>query len=148
MLDGRGDTSDPDPVNRVSAKVQTVVARAAPADLGRIKTSDGQTALSLLIGARGSENSHIEEGRRYRDASPAAFVTADDPPTLLIHGDADETVPFEQAGLMEASLTAVRVPSSVIRVPGGGHGPTFPGAQNPPDYLGAMVGWFDKHLKK
>ena len=148
MLEGIGDTSDPDPINRVSAKVQVVVARAAPADLGRINTSDGQAALSLLMGARGSENTHTEEGRRYREASPLAFVTADDPPTLLLHGDADETVPFEQAGFLEASLTAVRVPSSVIRVPGGGHGPSFPGARNPPDYLGAMVGWFDKYLKK
>ena len=31
-------------------------------------------------------------------------------------------------------------------VPGAGHGPTFPGAENPPDCIGAMVAWFDRHL--
>ena len=28
-----------------------------------------------------------------------------------------------------------------------GHGPKFPGAVNPPDYLSAMVRWFNKHLR-
>ena len=36
VLDGDGNPDDPDPVNRVSAKVQTVVARAAPADMARL----------------------------------------------------------------------------------------------------------------
>jgi acetyl esterase/lipase len=148
MLDGRGDASDPDPVNRASAKVQTVVARAAPADLSRVQTANGRAALSLLMGAQNVEDAHTEEGRRYRDASPVSFVSADDPPTLLLHGDADETIPFEQAGLMQSALGAAGVPSNVIRVPEGRHGPTFPGARTPPDYIGAMVAWFDRHLKK
>ena len=29
---------------------------------------------------------------------------------------------------------------------GAGHGPTFPGAKNPPDFIGEMVAWFDKYL--
>jgi hypothetical protein len=32
-------------------------------------------------------------------------------------------------------------------IPGAGHGPSFPGAVNPPDYLGATVSWFDEHLR-
>ena len=33
VMDGQGDQNDSDPVNRESAKVQCVVARAAPTDL-------------------------------------------------------------------------------------------------------------------
>lgn len=147
MLDGQGEPSDPDPVNRVSAKVQTVVARAAPADLGRIDT-EVKTRLALLMGAVPSQDAKSIDGRLYWNASPINFITSDDPPVLLLHGDADENVPFEQAGLMSESLKAVGVASAVIRVPGGGHGPEFPGATNAPDYLGGMIDWFNRYLKK
>ena len=29
---------------------------------------------------------------------------------------------------------------------GSGYRPTFPGAENPPDYIGTMAAWFDRHL--
>jgi acetyl esterase/lipase len=145
VLDGRGDPDDADPVNQVSAKVQTVVARAAPADLARM--GDG-AEIALLLGAQVPENLESEEGHRYLEASPINHVSPDDPPILLLHGDADETVPFEQAELMVDALKAAGVESRLIRIPGGGHGPAFTGAQNPPDYISAMVEWFDRYLRK
>ena len=39
-----------------------------------------------------------------------------------------------------------RVSVDLLRIPGAGHGPTFPGAENPPDYIRAMVGWFDCYV--
>ena len=38
--------------------------------------------------------------------------------------------------------------NALVRIPGGDHGPTFPGATNPPDYKGEMVKWFDLYLRK
>ena len=67
---------------------------------------------------------------------------------LLIHGDADKTVPFEQSELMEKALKAAGVPVRLLRIPGGDHGPTFPGAKNPPDYMGEMIRWLDQYLKR
>ena len=145
VLDGKGDPEDPDAINRVGAKVQVVVARAAPVDQTRMSTS---APAALLFGARNSQDLQSEEARRYREASAINYVSADDPPFLLIHGDADQTIPFEQAGLMGDALKGVGVESRVIRIPGAGHGPTFHGAENPPDYIGAMTDWFDQHLKK
>jgi hypothetical protein len=49
-------------------------------------------------------------------------VTVDDPPFLLIAGDADQTVPFEQSELMLAALEEKGVEARLIRIPGGGHG--------------------------
>ena len=87
------------------------------------------------------------EYRTFRDASPIHYVTKDDPPFLLMHGDADPVVPFKHSEVMQQALQGVGVPVTLMRVAGGGHGPTFSGATNPPDYLGEMVRWFDRYLQ-
>ncbi len=86
------------------------------------------------------------EYRTYREASPISHVSPGDPPFLLMHGDNDESVPFAQSEEMEKALKAAGVPVKLIRIEGAGHGPTFPGARNPPDYLGEMVAWFNRYL--
>ena len=142
VLDGYGAPEDASPVNRESAKVQVVVARAAPTDL----TLSSPRAVHPLFGFRRSERTDSVEHRRFVAASPVTHVTADDPPFLLIHGDADDVVPYENAEAMKAALERADVAVELLRIPGAGHGPTFPGAVNPPDYIGAMVAWFDRHL--
>ena len=101
-----------------------------------------------MLGALAPQNLQSEEGRRYLEASPVNHVSPDDPPILLLHGDADETVPFKQAELMSDALKEAGVETRLIRILGAGHGPTFPGAQNPPDYIGAMIDWFDRYLRR
>ena len=130
------------PVNRESAKVQVVVARAAPTDL----TLAAPGRVHPLFGFRRSARHDSVEYQRFVAASPVTHVTADDPPVLLIHGDADEVVPYKNAEVMQAALEKAGVPVDLLRVPGAGHGPTFPGAVNPPDYIGAMIDWFDRYL--
>ena len=145
VLDGDGNPNDPDPVNRMSSKVQTVVARAPSIDLAR--TSDN-VYIGLLVGATSPPNDpNSEESQLYRAASPINFVSSDDPPFLLLHGDKDDVVPFEQSELMRDALTAEGVATHLFVIPGGGHGATFRGAQPPPDYIGTMINWFDQHLR-
>ncbi len=149
-VDGGGDPSDPDPVNRESAKLQCVVARAAPADLLQMNPSSGSPSVALLLGVRADETTS-KTSTEYRTAwaaSPISHVSSDDAPILLVHGDADRTVPFHQSELMEAALKKAAVPVKLIRIEEGNHGPTFPGAKNPPDYKAEMVKWFDKYLQK
>jgi acetyl esterase/lipase len=50
----------------------------------------------------------------YAKASPLTYVTKDDPPILLIHGDVDELVPLQQAELLDAKLTEVGVPHTLV----------------------------------
>ena len=149
-LDGAGEASDPDPVNRQSAKLQCAVARAAPTDLTHMNATLGGPLVSLLLGAR-VDDATPKNSIEYKTAwaaSPVNYVSADDPPTLLIHGDADRTVPFHQSELLEAALKQVNVPVKLIRIEGADHGPDFPGAKNPPDYKAEMVKWFDTYLRK
>jgi acetyl esterase/lipase len=151
LLDGGGDPAAPDPADRASGKVQCVVARAAPSDL-RLMTrqSEGGSATVSFLGMPppSEKDGESVEQRTYREASPITHVSADDPPVLLMHGDADPVVPYQQSETVERALAKAGVPVKLLRVPGGGHGATFEGAKNPPDYLGEMVRWLDTYLQK
>jgi acetyl esterase/lipase len=149
VLDGAGDVTDPDRVNHESARVQCVVARAAPLDL--MPSADGMQSAAVVdfLGMRlpRAAPEGTPEQRLYRDASPLFQVSANSAPFLLMHGDADPVVPFSNSERMEASLRAAAVPVKLLRVRGGMHGPEFPGAVDPPDYLAEMVRWFDAYLR-
>lgn len=54
-------------------------------------------------------------------ASPINFVSGAAPPMLLIHGDADRTVPISISEAFHRRLRAVGVPSEFITYRGGGH---------------------------
>jgi dipeptidyl aminopeptidase/acylaminoacyl peptidase len=56
-------------------------------------------------------------------ADPITYIDATDPPFLILHGDADELVPPCQSILLHDALKARGVPSKLIIVPKGGHGP-------------------------
>ena len=69
------------------------------------------------------------------DKEPAAFdpfcpirnVTVDYPPTLLLHGDMDTDVPYEQSVKMAEEFSRGGVEHEMITIPKGGHG--FDGAE-------------------
>ena len=160
-MDGNGDPSDSDPVNRLTAKVQAVVALFAPSDLVLMfSTMARPGALTSLMGFSYQDpdvafrglgvRADDVENRQYREASPLTHVTADDPPMLLMHGDQDTIVPIKQWEIMESALKQAGVTVRFIRVPGGKHGPNFQlpaGDSRLPDHVGEAVRWFDKHLK-
>ena len=56
--------------------------------------------------------------RLYKEASPSTHVSPTSPPTLLIHGDADEAVPFDESVAMEAALEEGRRPDRARPRPG------------------------------
>jgi dipeptidyl aminopeptidase/acylaminoacyl peptidase len=148
-LDGKGKPSDPDPVERESAKVQCVVARAAPTNFFQMESAGLRFVGVSLPPAEGGSgpDKQSAEYKLYTDASPVSHISADDPPILLLHGDKDEIVPYAQSVEFEKALKSAGVTTKLVLVPGGGHGPSFPGAVNPPNYLGEMTAWFDRFLK-
>jgi acetyl esterase/lipase len=158
-MDGKGEASDSDPVNRLDAKVQAVVALFAPSDLMLLfSTMERPGALTSLMGFSYQDPATAFvparpddfENRQYRDASPVTHVTPDDPPMLLMHGDADTIVPLKQSEIMEGALKQAGITVRLIRVPGGAHGPNFRlpvGDPRLPDHLGEAVRWFDAQLR-
>ena len=144
VLDGGGDPDDESPINRLSAKVQCVVARAAPSSFVRDESGRGAPAMFLGAMVSPDANSGSIEHRRALDASPISHVTPDAPPFFFIHGDADDTVPITQSDAMAEALRKVGVPVKYRRVPGKGHGP---GLVADPEISAEIVAWFDKHLR-
>jgi acetyl esterase/lipase len=151
MLGASGVPDDPDPVNREPATLQCVVLRAAPADLIKMIGSSGTGTAAVVSFVGRLPTTDPEDQKVYRDASPIAHVSAASPPTLLVHGDADDTVPYEQSVALEAALRRANVPVKLVRVPGGAHGPNFSKGEEPhpqfQEVLRESVGWLDLHLK-
>lgn len=54
--------------------------------------------------------------------SPLTYVRAGLPPILTIHGDADMTVPYQEAVSLHQALTKVGTPNQLLTIPGGKHG--------------------------
>jgi len=54
--------------------------------------------------------------------SPVNYISKKSPPTLIIHGDADSTVPYKQSVDLLKMYQDVGVKSELITVEGGGHG--------------------------
>jgi acetyl esterase/lipase len=78
------------------------------------------------------------------DYSPLMHVTADDAPTLLVHGDKDELVPIWHSQKINAAFAEAKVPAELITIEGAAHGFDADGNQR---MFKGMVAWFDKHLK-
>jgi len=75
--------------------------------------------------------------------SPILHADAEDPPTLLIHGDADDLVDISASQIMQAEFQKQNVMSEFITIPGAGHG--FRG-DDAVLAANASVAWFQKHL--
>jgi len=55
-------------------------------------------------------------------ANPVTYIDANDPPFLILHGDADPLVPHCNSELLFDALQKANVPSQFVLVPGGQHG--------------------------
>ncbi len=78
------------------------------------------------------------------DYSPLSQVTADDAPSLLIHGDKDELVPLWHSEKIRDAFTAVHVDNQLVVIEGAAHGFDAEGTKLMYD---KMIAWFEKHLQ-
>jgi acetyl esterase/lipase len=76
-------------------------------------------------------------------SSPILFVSDDDPPTLLLHGDEDGLVPLSHSERMHAALEEAGVVNDFVIFPGAGHG--FRG-EDARRGVELSVEWFERHL--
>ena len=76
--------------------------------------------------------------------SPILHVSSDDPPTLLVHGDADALVDFNNSEMMQSALVSKGVETDLVVIEGAGHG--FRTPEDRTQAMDALVGWFEQHL--
>ncbi len=74
-----------------------------------------------------------------RAASPVTYVSKEDPPFLIIHGDTDPIVPLAQSEELAGALESVAVPVSLVVVKGGGHALDESGAQPNTEQIEALT---------
>ncbi len=79
-------------------------------------------------------------------ANPIQYVSKDDPPFLIVHGDNDRLVSYRQSELLQAALTKAGVPSKLQIEPGADHGLSG-GKRSRTELVEQAVGFFDQHLK-
>lgn len=115
-----------------SSRVACVVDYFGPSDFlrmrdfpGRMDHDSSNSPESQLVGGPIQENPD-----KVRAANPITYVSPDDPPFLIVHGEKDPTVPFNQSALLHAALEAAGVEVTLHKIPGAGHGgPEFQGEE-------------------
>ncbi|MCG8415117.1 MAG: S9 family peptidase, partial [Pseudomonadales bacterium] len=105
-----GDANAEDPVLRHDNHVAAVVSYFPPVDLRNIAGPSERFPALDFPPAKAAA------------ISPILLADPSDPPTLLIHGDADELVPIANSEEMQAEFRKQNVVSEFITIPGAGHG--------------------------
>ena len=80
---------------------------------------DGTNMKTYAVQWLGAAPNRAEIARR---VSPLEYVRAGLPPVIMIHGDADPTVPYQHSVRLKAALDKAGVPNQLFTVPGGHHG--------------------------
>ena len=147
-----------DPIDKISSKIQAAAIFFPPTDF--IKWGDENTKTNVdrlkktvaaafdfkVMSDSTGMYEHItgEENlkKMAADNSPINKVTADDPPILIFHGDADPIVPLQQSQSLIKRLNDAGVINELIIKKAGVHG-----WKNDVVEENKIVQWFDKFLK-
>ena len=100
----------------VSSHVKAVVNLYGPTDLTVPFAHDKRVVINFL----GKKQYH-EAPELWAKASPITYVTADAPPTLILHGTIDGIVPINQADRLAAKMADLNIPYIYDRLPGWTH---------------------------
>lgn len=129
-----------------ATRVAAVVPFYAPHDLelrNKGRDAPGPSMQALFGMTEWNEANH----RTLREASPITHVRPGLAPFLLIHGDRDDKVPYEQSPLFQSKMKAAGNICDLVTIQGGGHGM---GGWDKlgSDYAARMIEWLRKTLAK
>jgi acetyl esterase/lipase len=147
-LEGRGGWQ------KFSSRVQVAVDWNGPTDfletgelerLTKQKQAEGwkEIAMERLLGGAVLENKE-----RAVRASPLTYVTKDDPPFLVMHGDEDQVVGLSQSELLYEALKKAGVDVTFNVIKGAGHFGVDGVSPLQKEFAEMMDAFFDKHLKR
>ncbi|MBS1791725.1 MAG: alpha/beta hydrolase [Acidobacteria bacterium] len=141
--DGKPDAKDP--LERVSSRVQAIMAWFPPVDFINWGGENGYKTIEKIRPTLFQEmfGKITDLEPQLKSVSPIYHVTVDAPPLFLIHGDADKTVPVQQSQILKAKYEELKRPVHLIIQPGAPH-TYWPGIEK--NYP-AIWEWFDKYLK-
>lgn len=139
------DSASNDPVTKQSSRVQCTVPFAGPSDWSLLETiNHSHPAYRQLIGHLPDTPFAELQKEKIKDVSPVTHVSSDDPPMMIVHGDADVIVPFPHAESMYDRLQKAGVKTELVRIKGGRH--DVAGARHA-EALKRVLPFIKKHLK-
>lgn len=144
MIGTASDNGDPAAKDflKESDRVAAIVAYFPPVDLRTLARGLNPPPSGTVLDRFPALNFEKEKAADY---SPILFVTPDDPPTLLIHGDKDELVNINNSKIIFEAFQKNNVKTDFITIAGAGHG--FRG-EDAKRATAAMVSWFEQALLK
>jgi acetyl esterase/lipase len=123
---GDVDVFEPNDGLQVSSKVQAAIDFFGPTDF--LQMDAHRLPSGIHFGSEDAPEARLIGGpvqqnkEKAAAANPITYVSKDDPPFLIVHGDQDPLVPHHQSELLEAALRQAGVPVTFYTVKGGGHG--------------------------
>jgi len=143
----KGPADAKDPVDRESSAVQCVACFFPPTDFinyGAPGVDGVGTGILKDFKPAFGPRADTPEGRQKlgREISPIYFVGSNMPPTLIIHGNADPLVPFQQSETFVKRSREAGATAELIVREGKGHG--WPNWQTD---VNLCADWFDKQLR-
>ena len=127
-------------------RVQAVVGYAPVTDFEYELPVRKGVSLSLRNLHNVPEEPNPESIAILRETAPLNHVKPGLPPFLLLHGDADKTVPYPTSVNFQARLRAAGVPCELITIPGAPHG-LLTWDKFLPGYQDQMIAWLRANLK-
>jgi len=131
---------------QISARVQAVCDWFGPTDFLQMNDHPG----SMDHNAADSPESQLvggpiqEHPDRVAAANPITYISGDEPPFLIMHGDSDMLVPHHQSVLLYRALKKAGVEVTLRTLPGVGHdGPEF----RAPEIIDEVIAFFGRHLR-
>lgn len=100
----------------VSSAVQAAIDFYGPVDLTADEAKKAGAVIDFMGGKR-----YNEAEAQYRQASPITHLAKGAPPTLILHGTIDDTVPIAQADLLAKKLKELGIPYEYERLEGWPH---------------------------
>ena len=117
-------------------RIKCVAAGGSPCEFSWIQ--DDSPVLSYWLGGTRNQNTSV-----YFVASPTTYVTPDDPPFFLYHGDGDWLVPVDSSQKLHRRLLETQVPSQHFIAKSSGHVSTFSDLT----WMDKAIEFFDSNLK-
>jgi dipeptidyl aminopeptidase/acylaminoacyl peptidase len=116
-----------------------VVDYFGPSDLSLVG-NEPDPAIVNFIGGTCAEKPEL-----CREASPVTYVSPDDPPFLIVHGTADDRVPFQQSVVLRDALRRAGVEVTLLGLAGANHGWPIDSSYGQ-RALDAALDFLDRHL--
>ncbi len=137
-----------------SSRVQAVCDWFGPTDLlqmdahmlegSRLGHDDADSPESRLVGGPIQEEPYRSICKK---VNPITYVTKDDPPFLIVHGDRDMLVPHHQSQILHEALRKAKVKTTYRLVKGAGHGLRDGTEISQEELIEQAIRFFNQHLK-